>query len=100
MPIGRLTEKIMDNSTNQEIVVSSEPLIPASNEDATICALPEVPEVMEVPQAPVPLAPKVAAQPKIGFNQLASMTIAELRKKAKELGVPSPTTLRKDDLIV
>ena len=100
MPIGRLTEKIMDNSANQEIVVSNEPLIPASSEDATICALPEVPEAMEVPQAPLPLAPKIAAQPKIGFNQLASMTIAELRKKAKELGVPSPTTLRKDDLIV
>lgn len=37
--------------------------------------------------------------PKLGFNQLAGQTLAELRKIAKELGVTSITTRRKDDLI-
>ena len=37
--------------------------------------------------------------PKLGFNQLAGQTLAELRKIAKEIGVSSITTRRKDDLI-
>lgn len=37
--------------------------------------------------------------PKLGFNQLAPQTLAELRKVAKEIGVSSITTRRKDDLI-
>ncbi len=37
--------------------------------------------------------------PKLGFNQLAPQTLAELRKIAKEIGVSSITTRRKDDLI-
>ena len=37
--------------------------------------------------------------PKLGFNQLAGQTLAELRKIAKEIGVTSITTRRKDDLI-
>lgn len=37
--------------------------------------------------------------PKLGFNQLAGQTLAELRKIAKETGVTSITTRRKDDLI-
>ena len=43
---------------------------------------------------------KISSAPRIGFNQLAAMPITELRKVARELGVTSPTTLRKDDLIV
>jgi transcription termination factor Rho len=41
-----------------------------------------------------------APTPRMDFNKLAAMPIIELRKVAKELGVQSPTTLRKDDLIV
>ncbi|MDO5114798.1 MAG: transcription termination factor Rho [Synergistaceae bacterium] len=37
--------------------------------------------------------------PKLGFNQLAGQTLAELRKIAKDNGVTSITTRRKDDLI-
>ena len=37
--------------------------------------------------------------PKLGFNQLAGETLAELRKIAKDTGVTSVTTRRKDDLI-
>lgn len=37
--------------------------------------------------------------PKLGFNQLAGETLAELRKIAKDTGVSSITTRRKDDLI-
>lgn len=37
--------------------------------------------------------------PKLGFNQLAGQTLAELRKIAKEIGVTSITMRRKDDLI-
>lgn len=37
--------------------------------------------------------------PKLGFSQLAGETLAELRKIAKETGVTSITTRRKDDLI-
>lgn len=43
---------------------------------------------------------KPAPTPRIDFNKLAAMSITELRKVAREQGVPSPTTLRKDDLIV
>jgi transcription termination factor Rho len=43
---------------------------------------------------------KPAPNPRMDFNKLAAMPITELRKVAKELGVQSPTTLRKDDLIV
>lgn len=37
--------------------------------------------------------------PKLGFSQLAGETLAELRKIAKDTGVTSITTRRKDDLI-
>jgi transcription termination factor Rho len=43
---------------------------------------------------------KPAPTPRMDFNKLAAMPIIELRKVAKEIGVQSPTTLRKDDLIV
>jgi transcription termination factor Rho len=43
---------------------------------------------------------KPAPNPRMDFNKLAGMPITELRKVAKELGVQSPTTLRKDDLII
>jgi transcription termination factor Rho len=43
---------------------------------------------------------KPAPTPRMDFNKLAAMPITELRKVAKELGVQSPTTQRKDDLIV
>jgi transcription termination factor Rho len=43
---------------------------------------------------------KPAPTPRMDFNKLAAMPITELRKVAKELGVQSPTTLRKDDLII
>lgn len=43
---------------------------------------------------------KTAPTPRIDFNQLAAKSTTELRKIAKELGVPSPSTQRKDDLIV
>lgn len=38
--------------------------------------------------------------PRLGFNFLASNTLLELRKVAKEIGVAAITTRRKDDLIV
>lgn len=61
-------------------------------------------EIDESKLLPVPVVEtteqKVSPAPRIGFNQLAAMPITELRKVAKELGVTSPTTLRKDDLIV
>ncbi|MDR1966302.1 MAG: transcription termination factor Rho [Synergistaceae bacterium] len=37
---------------------------------------------------------------RVDFNKLVAMPIIELRKVARELGVASPTTQRKDDLIV
>ncbi len=40
------------------------------------------------------------SHPKLGFNHLAAQTLAELRKIAKEIGVPSISARRKDDLIV
>ena len=63
----------------------------------------EVSKLLPVPvPAPAvePVEQKVSPAPRIGFNQLAAMPITELRKVARELGVTSPTTLRKDDLIV
>ncbi|MDR3075704.1 MAG: transcription termination factor Rho, partial [Synergistaceae bacterium] len=37
---------------------------------------------------------------RVDFNKLQSMPIIELRKVAREMGVASPTTQRKDDLIL
>ena len=91
MPIGRLIEIIMDNVVEQDVLEPSK---------ETLAPVEESAEVVTAEVVPTQTAPKVAAQPKVGFNQLASMTIAELRKMAKEFGVPSPTTLRKDDLII
>ena len=76
---------------------------------STVTAEPEIMITQEEPSADTPAAPvqaeqsenlKQAARPKITFNQLLPMTIIELRKLAKEIGVQSPTTLKKDDLIL
>lgn len=47
-----------------------------------------------------PAEQKQTVRPRIDFNQLAAMSATELRKIAKELGVSSPSTMRKDDLVV
>ena len=61
-------------------------------------------EIIEPSSPPVVVAEsteqKMTLAPRLVFGQLAAMSITELRKVAKELGVASPTTLRKDDLIV
>lgn len=61
-------------------------------------------EIVEPSSPPVvvaePTEQKMTLAPRLVFGQLAAMSIMELRKVAKELGVASPTTLRKDDLIV
>jgi len=49
---------------------------------------------------PEPTEQKQIPRPRIDFNQLASMSTTELRRIAKELGVSSPSTMRKDDLII
>ncbi|MDR1916579.1 MAG: transcription termination factor Rho [Synergistaceae bacterium] len=43
---------------------------------------------------------KNSPAPRIDFNKLAAMPITELRKVARELSVVSPTTQRKDDLVI
>lgn len=70
---------------------------PASEEQA------ELPAEAETPQ-PEMLQRNERGQvrhqhPKLGFSQLAGETLAELRKIAKDTGVTSITTRRKDDLI-
>ncbi|GHV52757.1 transcription termination factor Rho [Synergistales bacterium] len=77
----------MNNSTESDL-----PMNP--NNDAAsdvITAAEEQPASAEAIERPVP---------RMDFNKLAAMSLAELRKVAKSFGVQSPTTHRKDDLIV
>ncbi len=74
----------MNNTTESDVVASQEIVEPNSVPVAVV-------EASEQKPAPTP---------RIDFNKLASKSITELRKIAKEVGVASPTTLRKDDLIV
>ncbi|MDL2263241.1 transcription termination factor Rho [Synergistaceae bacterium OttesenSCG-928-I11] len=57
------------------------------------------PEVAEVAVIEIP-EQKQTATPRIDFNKLAAMSVTELRKLAKELGVPNYSTQRKDDLVI
>jgi transcription termination factor Rho len=75
--------KTMDNITESDVLAPIE-----AGADAVSTAAAETTE-----QKPAPT-------PRMDFNKLAAMPITELRKVAKELGVQSPTTLRKDDLII
>lgn len=69
---------------------------PASEEQA------EQPAEAEAPQPEIQRNERGQIRhqhPKLGFSQLAGETLAELRKIAKDTGVTSITTRRKDDLI-
>lgn len=57
------------------------------------------PEVTEVVVAE-PSEQKQTVTPRTDFNKLAAMSVTELRKLAKELGVSNYSTQRKDDLIL
>ena len=46
------------------------------------------------------MAEKIAPASRVDFNKLQAMPIIELRKVAREMNVHSPTTQRKDDLIL
>ena len=69
--------------------------------DSDVISVQEAEEPGAIPVAEACVAEqKPAPAPRIDFNKLAAMPITEIRKVARELGVQSPTTLRKDDLIV
>ncbi len=70
-----------------------------TEKDAIAVLEPIEPEVAEVSVIESP-EQKQTATPRTDFNKLAAMSVTELRKLAKELGVSNYSSQRKDDLIL
>lgn len=70
----------------------------AAPKDETVVTIAE-PEVAEISSEEVS-ENRQAPAPRIDFSKLSSMSVADLRKLAKEFCIPSYSSLRKDDLIV